>query len=170
MASSNVFTWVLLGGAAYLAYNYFSTPVVAAAAPAGGSAPPTPATPVTPTAPVTPPVAYVPPSLTQQLQTLAGPGVSTLDADQWNYYYSQPSPTGLGQPAVANFNSIFFPTGRPADNTQNPQMTAAQFVAAIGNPGLSGYQGYKRAIPVPDMWARGMGHFTLGDFRRAGGR
>jgi hypothetical protein len=110
------------------------------------------------------------PTLTQQLQALAGANVTALNADQWNYYLTQPSPQGLAQPGNPNFTQIFFPSGRPPAGTAEPTMTAAQFVAAIGNPGLSGYQGYVRAIPVPSMYARGFGHFTLGDFRRAGGR
>ena len=67
----------------------------------------------------------------------------------------------IGQPAVSNFMTIFFPNGRPSDPSQNPQMTAAQFVAAIGNPGLSGLngRGWARAIPVPAMAARGFGQF-----------
>ena len=167
MAQSSGLTWVLLAGAAYIAYEYFfSTPAVAAAAPATGTATTTTTTPPAST------VSYVPPSLTQQLQTLAGPGVTSLDADQWNYYYTSAAPQGLAQPAISNFDTIFFPNGRPSDPSQNPQMTAAQFVAALGNPGLSGLngRGWARAIPVPAMAARGFGQFTLGDLRRAGGR
>jgi hypothetical protein len=173
---------LLLGGAAYLAYTWFTTPAAAAAAPAGGtSTPPCPSPGVltnnvcTCPAPNTmvsgvctaPPV-YVPPTLTQQLQSLAGAGVTMLNADQWNYYLTQPSPQGLAQPGSSNFTSIFFPNGRPPAGTAEQTMTAAQFVNAIGNPGLSGYQGYKRAIPVPPMYARGMGRITLGDLRNAG--
>jgi hypothetical protein len=166
MAQSSGLTWVLLAGAAYIAYEYlFSTPAVASTP---ASIPPA----TTPATPVGPAVSYVPPSLTTQLQTLAGPGVTTLDADQWNYYYTTAPPQGLGQTGPANFTIIFFPNGRPSDPSQNPQMTAAQFVAAIGNPGLSGLngRGWARAIPVPAMQARGFGQFTLGDLRRAGGR
>ena len=166
MAQSNGLTWVLLAGAAYVAYEYlFAAPATVPAGASSTTAPPSTTT-------TTPPVSYVPPSLTQQLQTLAGPGVTSLDADQWNYYYTTAAPQGLGQPAVSNFMTIFFPNGRPSDPSQNPQMTAAQFVAAIGNPGLSGLngRGWARAIPVPAMAARGFGQFTLGDLRRAGGR
>lgn len=171
MAQSSGITWVLIAGAAYIAYEYFIAP--AAATTTTGTTPPATTTGTTPvTSTPAPGVAYVAPSLTQQLATLAGPGVTSLNADQWNYYYTSATPQGLGQSAIANFNTIFFPNGRPADSTQNPQMTAAQFVAAIGNPGLSGLsgRGYTRVIPVPAMMARGFGHFTLGDLRRAGGR
>lgn len=187
MAKDSIFTYVLLGGAAYLAWNWW-TSQPAAAAPAGGSsggsggtAPACPSPGVltnnvcTCPAPntmvsgvCTAPPTYVPPTLTQQLQTLAGANVTALNADQWNYYLTQPSPQGLAQPGNPNFTQIFFPSGRPPAGTSEPTMTAAQFVAAIGNPGLSGYQGYKRAIPVPAMYARGMGRITLGDLRNAG--
>lgn len=158
---------LLLGGAAYVAYQFFTVSTVPAATttPASGGAPPATTPPASTT---TPPVTYVPPTLTQQLQTLAGAGVTALNADQWNYYLTQPSPQGLAQPGNSNFTQIFFPSGRPPAGTSEPTMTAAQFVAAIGNPGLSGYQGYKRAIPVPAMYARGMGRITLGDLRNAG--
>lgn len=167
MAQSNILTWVLLGGAAYIAYEWFMSPAVSL-----GDAATVPPTGTPATTPAAPTVAYVPPSLTQQLATLAGPGVTTLDADQWNYYYTSAAPQGLGQPAISNFTTLFFPNGRPSDPSQNPQMTAAQFVAALGNPGLSGLngRGWARAIPVPAMRARGFGQFTLGDLRRAGGR
>ena len=162
-SSGGIFEWVLIGGAVYLAYQWFTTPAAVAAAPAT-----TPPATTPPASTATPPVAYVPPTLTQQLQALAGSNVTALNADQWNYYLTQPSPAGLAQPGNPNFTTIFFPSGRPPAGTAEPTMTADQFVAAIGNPGLSGYQGYKRAIPVPALYARGMGRITLGDLRNAG--
>jgi hypothetical protein len=161
MAGSNILTYALLGGAAYLAYNYFtSQPATTTTTTTGGSTPPPP-----------PPVAYVPPIMSAQLQALAG-SATMLNADQWNYYYTSPAPQGLAQPTITNFDTIFFPNGRPADPTNNPTMTAAAFVAALGIKGLSGL-GYRRYIPVPrlvTMRDRGFGQYTLADLRRAGRR
>ena len=163
MAGSNNFmTYLLLGGAAYIAYEYFfSTPTVAAATAT------TPATPVTPTTPV---VAYVPPTTTQQLQAAAGAGVTALNADGWSFYWAQ-----IGQTAIpaATFDTLFFPNGRPASSSDEPTMTAAAFVSALQGAGLAGYRRGMGAyrIPVPIVRGRGFGnHYTLGDLRRAGGR
>lgn len=166
--SSNILTYVLVGGAAYLAYNWFTNQSTVVAAPV-----PTP-TP-TPTGTTPPPVSYVPPVMSAQLQKLAGPGVTTLNADQWNYYYTSAPPTGLGQTGIANFDTIFFPNGRPADASNNPQMSASQFVAALGVTGLSGVGfGTRRIISVPKVYLKGRGFagvkYTLGDLRKAGRR
>jgi hypothetical protein len=87
--------------------------------------------------------------LSQELQQAAG-SVSTLDADQWSYYWTQ-----IGQTALSSdqFGSIFFPTGRPASQSSYPQYTAAQFIAALsgaGVPGVSGlgWLGNYGGIPV----------------------
>lgn len=164
-SGSNFIEIALLAGAAYLAYEWFTTTSTSTTAPA---------TPTT--APSSPSVAYIPPTLTQQLQTLAGAGVTLLNADQWNYYYTSAAPLGLAQPSLANFNTIFFPQGRPAAGTAEPVITAAQFVNAIGNPGLSGYRhgrGYSARIIMPVLITPsagrgfGGGKYTLGDLRRA---
>jgi hypothetical protein len=165
MANSSGLTWVLLAGAAYIAYEYlFATPAVAAA----------PAAPATPTTPAAPVVAYVPPTQTQQLQTAASGTASTqLDADQWSYYWQQ-----LGLPAVdgGKWNTLFFPNGRPANGAAAPTMTAAAYVAALQGAGLAGYRARGMGafmIPVPYVQHGGRGfgaHYTLGDLRRAGGR
>lgn len=173
MASSgpNVIELALLAGAAYLAYEWlFATP-------AASTTPSSSSTGTTTSTTSSSSVAYVPPTLTQQLQTLAGAGVTLLNADQWNYYYTSAPPLGLGQSTLANFNTIFFPQGRPPAGTAEPTITAAQFVAAIGNPGLSGYRasrGYSAAIKMPvvltpKIAGRGFagGQYTLGDLRRA---
>jgi len=157
MAKDSIFTWVLIGGAAYLAWNWWtSQPVAAAAPPAGGTTPP--ATPAAPT------VAYVPPTQTQQLQTAAGAGVTVLNADQWSYYWNQ-----LGFPSIdpTKWQNVFFPNGRPASGSAAPTMTAGAYVSALQGAGLAGYRRGMGAfhIPVPVV-----GHYTLGDLRRAGGR
>lgn len=119
-------------------------------------------------------VAYQPPSVTQQLQTAAGAGVTTLNADQWSYYWTQ-----IGQPAIdgTKWQTVFFPQGRPSATTAEPSMTAAQYVSALQSAGLAGYRraGLAAFVPVPVMLTyrgRGFGGgvFTLGDLRRAGRR
>lgn len=201
MANNNILTWLLLGGAAYVAYEWLTQPASSSGSSGESGPPPCPAPGVlsgsicTCPAPAvlsgsvctcgspntlisgvcTAPPTYVPPSLTQQLQTLAGSGVTELNADQWNYYYSSPSPQGLAQPSPPTFSTIFFPEGRPPSGTAETTMTAAQFVNAIGNPGLSGFGnvGYKRLMRVPIIFSRQRGYgfgatqFTLGDLRRA---
>jgi hypothetical protein len=161
--SSPILTYVLIGGAAYLAYQWWiSQPVAAANTTTSGSGTPPPAT--------TPPpasVVYVPPTRAQQLQTAAGAGVTTLNADQWAYYWNQ-----LGFPAVDGgaWNTAFFPSGRPPAGSPEPAMTASAYMTALG---LSGYKHGMGAImiPVPLVRGRGFGnHYTLGDLRRAGGR
>lgn len=103
-----------------------------------GSAPPAPP----------PAYTYVPPGTAQLLQQSAGPGVTTLNADQWNYYYQRLP----GKSSVPDdvFTALFFPNGRPADPSQNPQMSAADFVAAITTKGLSGLGriGVNRRAPL----------------------
>ena len=141
--ASDVLKWVLIGGAAYLIYTeFFSTPA-AAAPPAGGTGSGSGGS-GTPPPPSTPNYVYTPPTTVQQLQNAAGAQVTQLDADQWGYYWQQ-----IGKPAIdgAVFGQIFFPNGRPADATQNPEMTAAQFMAAIATKGLSGLA-TGRATPV----------------------
>jgi len=151
--SSNVLTYVLLGGAAYVAYKYFTgtTTLIPAPVATTGTTPP-----VYPA----PPAASGPTAL-QQLQAAGGTG--NLNADEWSYYWTQ-----IGKPALdpVTFNAAFFPPGRPSDATQNPTMTAAAFVAALGAKGISGFL----PRPVFVRGGRGFGGYGLADFRRAGGR
>ncbi len=157
MANSNsLFTVALIGGAAYLVYNWWTSQPVAAAAPVA------PATPATPTAPAPPVVAYVPPTQAQQLQNAAGAG-AVENADGWSYYWVQ-----LGLPTLdgTKWQNVFFPNGRPANGAAAPTMTAQAYVSALQGAGLAGY---RQGIPVPT--GRGMGAFySLEDLRRAGRR
>lgn len=168
--SSNILTYALVGGAAYLAYTYFTAPTVGAA-PAGGTTPPSTTPPVT-----GPVVSYVPPTQVQQLQTAAGGSATTvLNADQWSYYWQQ-----LGLPAVdgGKWNTVFFPNGRPPAGAAAPTMTAAAYVSALQGAGLAGYKrgmGQVARIPVPKFYrqggeGKGFGLYDLGDLRKAGGR
>lgn len=167
MANSNALTWVLLAGAAYVAYEYFLAPASTVTTGGGSGTPPVTTPPAT-----TPVVAYVPPTQAQQLQTAAGSGVTVLNADQWGYYWSQ-----LGLPAVdgTQWNNVFFPNGRPASGAAAPTMTAAAYVAALQGAGLAGYRrgmgALHIAVPFVRHGGRGFGaHYDLGDLRRAGGR
>lgn len=195
MAKDSIFTWVLLGGAAYLAYNYFTTPAVAAA-PAGGGTTGGGTTGGTntggtnpPSGPTVPPAtlsacggtgqpACTPATTFSLLLNMAAGGSPTnivmLDVDQWAYYYDQLNGvTGLSGTQV---NAILAAAGITAANRSTTTMNAAQFTALLvgagvtppGMSGLGGYQGYVRAIPVPAMYARGFGRLTLGDLRNAG--
>jgi hypothetical protein len=164
MAGNNILPIILVGGAAYLAWNWWqSQPAALSVVAAGGAVPP----PVSP-APVVPAVAYVPPTTAQALQAAAGAGVTQLNADQWQFYWDQLGKTPI--PATV-FTTHFFPTGRPPDASQNPLMTAAQFVSSLSGAGLSGYRrGMGFVIPVPIVRGRGGVGYTMADFRRAGRR
>lgn len=163
MAKSSVLTYALLGGAAYVAYNWWkSQPVTSSSSSttSGGTTGGTSST-----------VAYVPPTTLQQLNTAAGSPTAMLNADEWSYYWT----TKLGKPAIDSdtFTALFFPTGRPADPSQNPTMSATAFLAAIAGKGLSGYSGRRLYLPVPRLGVarnRGFGGYGIADFQRAGRR
>jgi hypothetical protein len=160
--SNNTFTYVLLAGAAYIAYNWWkSQPATTTTTTGGGSGTP----PVT-----TPGTQYVPPTTLQQLQTAAGSSTAMLNADQWQVYWNN-----IGKPAISSdiFTALFFPTGRPSDPAQTPTFSASDFLSALSSKGLSGYRGRGAVyLPVPRVLVRGRGFggYSLGDFRRAGGR
>ena len=135
----------LLGGAAYLAYNWWtSSSVPAPISPvATGPAPPPPT-----------PGVYIPPTITQQMQQaaaantiIAGQG-GQGSAYQWAAVWA-----GIGQPAIADVNSIFFPQGTPPAGTAYPLMSLDTFMAALQSKGLwngvSGLGQAVRLIPVP---------------------
>jgi hypothetical protein len=136
----DILKYGLLAGAGYLIYqNFFATPAAATTAPApaaGGGTPPAPPAPPAPPPPVPPGYTYVPPTLAAALAGANSSGSASLNADQWAYYWNN----GLKKPAIdpGVFTALFFPSGRPADPSQAPQMTAAQFVAALGSKGVSG--------------------------------
>ena len=114
MAKDSIFTWVLLGGAAYLAWNWWTSQPAAAAQNSGGSAPPCPSpgvlsgntctcpspntvvgglctAPPPPPAPTPKPIPTAAYSSTDQpwaMQIAAAANANTLDIDQWNYYFN----------------------------------------------------------------------------------
>jgi len=173
--SSNVLTYVLLGGAAYVAYKYFTTPVTLVPSPTttgggtsggsggssgGGSAPVI----TTPPAPDASKATAAQAASGFRLAGAAG-SANPLNADQWNYYWNQ-----LGFTPNNNFDATFFPNGRPANTANYTKYTPIQFVVAAdaGGMGLSGLGGLPR--PVFVRGGRGFGGYGLADFRRAGGR
>jgi hypothetical protein len=155
----DIIKYGLLAVGGYLLYNWWvSQPATTATAPVT-TIPLPPSVPVTPAggggAAPPPPVVNPPPpsggsggapppaggvgaaSLAQALNAAAGNSASsTLNADQWSYYYTNTGHTPIDSSV---FSQLFFPNGRPSDPSQNPQMTAAQFVAAIATKGLNGF-------------------------------
>lgn len=133
--ASDVIKYGLLAAAGLWAWNNFSQ---------SSSTPPPPAT--TPPA-TTPPVI----TLEQRLLTAAGvPATTKQGPDQWAYYYAGLTdangvPKG-GLPGDAL--NVWFPQGRPEDQSQYPQITAAQFAAGLATKGFSGYW---RVIQVPTI-------------------
>lgn len=89
--ASDVFKYVLIGGAAYVIYEmFFATPAAVAAV----TTPVTTSTPVTATAAPTGPVAPLittdsVATQTSKLLAAAGGGSPMLNASEWNYYYNQ---------------------------------------------------------------------------------
>jgi hypothetical protein len=170
MDTGDLLKWGGLAVVAYLVWQELSTGTLgigtSAAAPAPTPAP-TPAPAPTPTPGAS--VAYVPPTITQQLVAIAtaAGNANSLNADQWNYYYSHLSGvSGAVQDPL--FSSVFWPNGRPADMTTAPKMTAAQWVAALQAAGVTGLSGLSRGLQNPyqrvvDMHRRaGAGsHWTM---------
>jgi len=143
---------VLFGGAAWYAWNWFTSSTTATAA--------TPATPVTPVNPAV----YVPPTTLQQMQTAAAGNSIVVsqggqaDAYQWATLWNE-----IGKPTINNINGLFFPAGLPANaaavtaaggtlSTQGlPLMTLTAFLSTLSSAGISGLgqvQGVT-LIPVP---------------------
>lgn len=197
MAQSSGLTWVLIAGAAYVAYEYFLAPAAATTTTttgggtsggstggtSGGTTGGSSGSSTTTNIPnVTlsacggtgQPVCTPAITLALLMNGVAGGSATNivkLDIDQWAYYYDQMA-TPLSGDQV---NAIIAAAGITAANRSTVTMNAAQFLAlasGIGVAGLSGYggRGYARRIAVPALAARGFGHFTLGDLRRAGGR
>jgi hypothetical protein len=141
--ASDVIKYALMAGAGYLAWKtYTDSQAVAAVLPA-----PAPGTTTTPPATTTPAVI----TLEQRLLNAAGvPATFTQGPDQWAYHYAGLTdalgiPKGSLDPSVLD---VWFPTGRPDDQSKYPQLTAAQFAAGLKSKGLSGYW---RVIPVPRL-------------------
>lgn len=116
---------LLLGGAAYIAYEYFIAPAAtpAAAAPAGG---------IQPAAPATPPPAANP--LTTQQMVLAAaakanPPFTQGTVDQWDFYYTQAR--GIDAPD---------PGGYVTADQRAEILTFPEWWALASAHGLSGYR------------------------------
>lgn len=153
----------LVGGLGYLAWQWWeSQSVSAAAAPV-----------VTGTPAVSPPAyVYTPPAASAQLATAAAANTivqaqgGQADAYQWATIYNGIS--GLPSIASVNINSTFFPNGLPSNQTalENtagysqqglPLMTAATFLAGLQSAGVTGLSGLGQApkyVSVPILIAK----------------
>ncbi len=158
----NILSIGLLGGAAYLAWEWWTAQTVQALAAPVISGSSTSSTPP-------PAYVYTPPTLQQQMQTDANSNAfavnGQLDAYQWATLYNGTSPT---PPPIPNVNAIFFPNGLPATQTPNapgmssqglPLMSLATFLQGLQangiNTGLSGLgQAPAKMISVPIVIAR----------------
>lgn len=116
---------LLLGGAAYIAYEYFIAPAAtpAATAPAGGIQPAAPATPSPAANPLT----------TQQMvlaaAAKANPPFTQGTVDQWDFYYTQAR--GIDAPD---------PGGYVTADQRAEILTFPEWWALASAHGLSGYR------------------------------
>ena len=149
----NIIVIALLGGAAYVAWNWYQAQVAQANASAATNQPVTPTTPVG---------VYTPPTTQEQMQAAAAANSivtaqgGEADAYQWATIWNQ-----IGKTSISNVNSIFFPNGLPtnaaavtqAGGTPSqqglPLMSLATFLAALqaNNIGL-GQTGKMITVPV----------------------
>lgn len=194
---SNILEYLLLGGAAYLAYSYFTAPSTAVAAAAPPASPPaggttgttstTTSTGGTSTTSSTPATtqfsgpADLTPSgiaLTLQLanQTATPSSPPQYNIDQWSALYAQATGTPI---TGAQITSMLAAANASGANRSYVLMSPGQYVQLLANAGgvtgLSGV-GYRRRISAPVVLVpargKGFGGYTLGDLRCAaqGGR
>lgn len=168
--TGDILKFGLLAVGGYLLYNWWTSsqavaaanpptapvtpvPLPVASSPAASSG--VPSIPVSPTP--LPPVTLPGPSLqplSAALQSAAGAGSTTLNADQWSYYFTSLNGAAL---SPAQFSAAF--PGLTATNRGS--YTAQQFVAALAGAGLTAPAGYglnglgqvrpRRIIRVPAM-------------------
>lgn len=135
---SDLIKWGLLAGGVYLLWNTLSSATTAAASTATpGTTPVTPTgtpvttvikpTPVTPVSPSVPPAIAASCALAQQVLAAAGGINAKLNADTWNYYWSQAS----GVPQTADL----FPVGNRDALLSFDQYLVARTAAGIGVSG-----------------------------------
>lgn len=160
-----IITLALVGGAAYIAWQWWSTQQSSAATQT--------ATTGTPTPPAPPAYVYTPPTASAQLVSAAQSNTvvqaqgGQADAYQWQTIYNEQP--GLPSIANVNINSTFFPNGLPANQTSLaktsgysqqglPLMSAQTFISGLTAAGISGLSGFgqvPRLIPVPIMLSPG---------------
>ena len=141
----DVIKWGLVIGGAYLAWNWYQNYLATQAVVATPAPAPTPSSTTGAAASTTATAATTTTRRTQLLNLAGATSTTTLNADQWNYYYSQ---LGGSFPAGV-FDSLFFPNGRPSDPTQVPTYSVDGFLNLLATKGLSGLGA--RVIAVPRM-------------------
>ncbi len=139
MQGGELIKYGLLAGAAWLGWQKYQELQAVAPPPAAG----------TPPAGTPPPPVVI--TLEQRLLAAAGASATTKQGpDQWAYYYAGLTDAN-GVPKgslVGTALDVWFPSGRPENQAEYPQITAAQFVAGLASKGISGYW---RVIPVPTL-------------------
>lgn len=160
----------LLGGAAYIAWEVWSTMQTQSAA----------ATTTTgTTTPTTPAYVYTPPSASSQLQTAAASNSvvqkqgGQADAYQWAAIYN--GIAGLPSISSVSINNAFYPSGLPANQTALvntpgyssqglPLISAALFIQGITAAGVTGLSGFGQAptlISIPVMLSKSKANIQI---------
>jgi len=154
----NLVSIALIGGAGYLAWKWWESQQVSAAAQTQTTGTPAP--------PAPPAYVYTPPAASAQLQTAAQTNEivkaqgGQADAYQWATIYN--GIPGLPSIVGVSINDTFFPTGLPATLTPNapgmsqgglPLMPASLCIQGVTSAGVKGLSGVgaagPRVIPVP---------------------
>jgi hypothetical protein len=155
--ASNVLKYALIGGGAYLLWQSGALAKIMASfsgAPApttpppggGGGSTTTGGGGTTGAPPSTPPTyQYTPPTTRAALlaaiahdnNVFYAQQGNKFNADQWKYYYEQLS-GNAGKLDAAGYETLFFPSGRPADVKDYPLFDVDAFLSAIATKGLSG--------------------------------
>src|ERR1700686_1816617 len=156
----------LVGGEAWLAYEFFLNPTAAPGASTG--APATPSIPSASTAPSaaasTPPPPVSAGTRAALIAAAAAANLSSVTADQWAYFYQQITgkPAIFGQPVYAPIMSALGITkscpavGSTAATCPWSVVSVDQFLAALQGAGLSGLgrRGARRVLLMPRNYVR----------------
>lgn len=177
MANSNsLFTVALVGGAAYLLYNWWTSQPAATTTTGGGTTgggttgggttgggtPTPPATPATTQYTGAADLLANGIALTIKLAQMTATPSSPpqLNIDQWNYYYAQiPDATPI---TGDQLNAMLAKAGATGANRSYVLMSPGQYVGLLQSSGVPGLSGYLRN--------GGFGYYGLADLRRAGRR
>lgn len=158
--ASSIIKYAVIGGGVYLLWQSGALAKIMASFTGGAAAPPAPTTTgggggappttggggSTGTPPAgTPSYVYTPPTTRASLLAAIAKDNNVFyaqqgnkfNADQWKYYYDQ-LPGNAGKLDAAGYETLFFPSGRPADVSQYPLFDVDSFLSAISSKGLSG--------------------------------